>query len=248
MAARGIFGLLSLILIAGGMLLSLFILIAGAVDGSPVNKWYFLEADTSNIPGAPSLSRWTFWNIVDGATGSNDKVGASYSNVKPARPLDPPRNFGTTTNVPEEFINTRYYYYMTRFMFAFTLIALFWALCSLVLGVLALCTRIGAYLSSVLALLAAVFQALTAALMTTAYVKGRNNFNRNGQNATLGKTAFGFEWAALACWFLATVFFCIGGAASKDSTTTKSKGGFFGRRSRSTRSRGSFVNGDKDYA
>jgi len=253
MAARGLFGLLSLILVAGGLLLSLFILLAGAVKGSPVNQWYFLQADTSNIPNAPQLSRWTFWNICDGSSGTTVCSNAGYGNVSPARPFDPPsgRNFGTTTNVPEAFIGTRYYFYMTRFMFAFALIALVFGALALLTGVLALCTRIGAYISGLLVSIAFFFQALTAALMTAAFVKGRDNFRRNGQTASIGKYAFGFEWAAFACWFLATIFFCIGGSASKKDTYTekkKSRGGFFGRRSRSTRSRGSFVNGDKDYA
>lgn len=89
-------------------------------------------------------------------------------------------------------------------------------------------------------------------LPSSAFVKGRNLFNSNGQNATLGKYAFGFEWASFACFFLAMILFCIGGAASKKSSSGSKKnkqGGFFkGRRSASTRSRGSFINGDKEYA
>lgn len=97
---------------------------------------------------------------------------------------------------------------------------------------------------------------LPSSLLTypsAAFVKGRNAFNSNGQTATLGKYAFGFEWAAFACWFLATVFFCIGGSASKKDTygsgKSGKKGGFFkGRRSQSTRSRGSFIKADKEYS
>jgi len=254
MAARGIFPLLSLILVAGGLLLALFILLAGAIDGSPVNKWYFLEADTANIPNAPPISRWTFWNICDGSQGSDNCSGSGFGSVSPARPLDPPsgRNFGTTTGVPAAFVGTRYYFYMTRFMFAFALISLFWGACALLTGVLALCTRLGSYLSGLLTTLAFIFQAMTASLMTAAYVKGRDRFRSNGQTASIGKYAFGFEWASFACFFLATVLFCVGGSAAKRDTYGSSKpkkGGFFGgKRSRSTRSRGSFINGDKEYA
>lgn len=49
--------------------------------------------------------------------------------------------------------------------------------------------------------------------------------------------AYGFTWAAFACWFLAMIFFCIGGSVGKESTGRKS---YFGRK-RSTRSRGSFI-------
>lgn len=155
-------------LVAGGLLLSLFILLAGAVNGNPVNRWYFLQADTSNIPSAPPLSRWTFWNICNGESGVDVCGAPGYGNISPARPFDPPsgRNFGTTEGVPEGFIGTRYYFYMTRFMFAFALIALFFGACALLTGLLALCTRLGAYLSGLLTTIAFVFQALTAALMT----------------------------------------------------------------------------------
>ena len=61
---------------------------------------------------------------------------------------------------------TRKYYYLTRFMFAFVLISLFFAVCSLFLGVFALCSRIGSYMSSFLCSIALFFQTLTAALMT----------------------------------------------------------------------------------
>lgn len=83
---------------------------------------------------------------------------------------------------------------------------------------------------------------------SAAYVKGRNNFRNNGQDSDIGQYAFGFEWAAFACFFLATVLFCMGGSSRKDPTRTPStrKGFFGGRRTRSTRSRGSFVH-DKEY-
>lgn len=155
-------------LVAGGLLLSLFILLAGAVDGNPVNRWYFLQVDTSNISGAPPLSRWTFWNICDGSSGVDVCSGQGFGSISPARPFDPPsgRNFGTTQGVPNGFVGTRLYFYLSRCMFAFALIALFFGACALLTGLLALCTKIGAYLSGLLTSLATLFQALTAALMT----------------------------------------------------------------------------------
>lgn len=81
-------------------------------------------------------------------------------------------------------------------------------------------------------------------MFSAAYLKGRNAFRANGQAAQIGAYAFGFEWAAFVCFFLATILFCIGGSTSKSD----SHRGFKGRRSKSTRSRGSFINGDKDYA
>ena len=64
-------------------------------------------------------------------------------------------------------------------------------------------------------------------------------------SASLGKYNFGFMWAAVACYFLATVLLCAGGAASGSrGSRTKSGGGGGGRfgRKKSTRDRGSFIN------
>ncbi|KAJ4509698.1 Eisosomes component [Exophiala dermatitidis] len=249
MAARGIFSLISLILLAGGLLLMFFILLAGAIQDSPVNKFYILQANTSAIPGAPPVSRWSYWNVCGVQNGRTVCGNESYSDVHPAFPLDPSshRTFDTTVNVPADFVKHHaYYFYMTRFMFAFMLIALFFGVCALFTGLLALCTRLGSYLSGLLTTLAMGFQAIQVSLMTAAYVKGRNNFHRNGQSARLGRYAFGFEWAAFACFLLSTILFCLAGSARRDTTTSTRRGFFKGRRSRSTRSRGSFV-ADKEY-
>jgi len=126
-------------------------------------------------------------------------------------------------------------------MFAFYLIALFFGACALLTGLLALCTRIGAYLSGLNALIALFFQTLAAALMTAWTVIGRNAFRSNGQTATLGRYAYGFTWGAMACYFLATLFFCLGGGLSKDKRNKSSSV----RRNRSTKSaRGSFIDSE----
>ena len=139
------------------------VLLAGVTNHSPVNQIYFLQAATGNIPNAPTTSRWTFWNLCPVTNGKND-----CGKVHPAFPLDPPshRNFNTHVNVPPGFIGSHTYYYLTRFMFAFVLIGLFFSVCSLFTGLLALCSRIGSYLSGLLNMLGLFFQTLTATLMT----------------------------------------------------------------------------------
>ena len=229
------------------------VLLAGVSDHDPLYRIYFLQADTRNIPNAPDVSRWTFWNVcAESASGHND-----CGKVHPAFPLDPPRgnNFNTKDNVPHQFLNTHQYYYLTRFMFAFMLIGLVFAAMSLFTGLLALCTRIGSLLSGLVGLVALFFHTLTASLMTAAYVKGRNNFKSNGQSASFGRYSFGFMWAAVACLFLSSMLFCVAGGRSSDRTTYTTHRSFFGgRRRRSTRSaksarsRGSFIDGDrKEY-
>jgi len=241
MAARPILGLVSLILLAGGILLQFFVILSGAVSGSIENKVYFLQASTNGIKGARNPSRWTFFAIcgVDGANNAN------CGKVVPALPFNPPgkSNFGTTTGVPAAFVGTHTYYYLSRFMFAFFIIALFFAVCALFTGLLALCTRLGAYMSSLTTSVALFFQTLAAALMTAWTVKAQKAFKSAGQDASLGKYAYGFTWAAVACFFLAMVLFCAGGRAGKDTSTGSGKSRF--GRKRSTRSRGSFVGSDR---
>jgi hypothetical protein len=58
------------------------------------------------------------------------------------------------------------FYYLSRFMFAWYLIAFFFAHIALFTGVLALFSRLGGYLSALTAMLAMFFQVLGAALMT----------------------------------------------------------------------------------
>ena len=241
-ASGPILGFVSLVLIAGAILLILLTLLGGAVDHNPTNKFYFIEVATQGIPGAASTTRWTFWNACSVLNGGN-----SCPAVHPAYPFDPQSNFAGTTDVPPAFLGTSKFYYLTRFMFAFVLIGLFFAVCSLFLGLAALCSRIGSFLSGALCSVALFFQSLTAALMTAAYVIGRNDFRSNNMTANLGKYNFGFMWAAAASLLIATVLFCAGGAADRSGSRGSGGGRFGGGRKKSTRSnrnRGSFIDSE----
>ncbi|KAB8261169.1 SUR7/PalI family-domain-containing protein [Aspergillus pseudonomiae] len=208
--SRVLLGFLGLFFTAGALLLMFLTLLGGARNSIPLNEIYFLQVDTSNIPGAPALSRWTFWNIC--AVGSNGKsdCGSSY----PDFPFDPPshRNFDTTTNIPAAFIGTNHYFLTSRFTFPFLIIALFFGVVSLFTGFLAMCTRIGSYISSLMAWIALIFQIITTCLMTAVFVQGRNKFNGNGQRASLGAKSFGFMWTSVACLLIACILYCLGGS------------------------------------
>lgn len=144
--------------------MQIFTILSGAINSAPINQFYFLQAATNSIPNARNPSRWTFFAICgrDPSTGHNANCGA----IVPALPFDPPRNFGTTENVPQQFVGTHMYFYLSRFMFAFYLIALFFAACALLTGLLALCSRLGGYLSALTVSIALFFQTLAAALLT----------------------------------------------------------------------------------
>lgn len=66
----------------------------------------------------------------------------------------------------DDFDRTSKYYYMTRFMFAFILIGGFFAVLSLILGLLATCSKIVSFLDSALVAVALFFQTIAACLMT----------------------------------------------------------------------------------
>ena len=57
-------GIASLILIAGSLLLLFLVVLSGVKDHSPLNKIYFLQADTSTIAGSGrSISQWTYFYV-----------------------------------------------------------------------------------------------------------------------------------------------------------------------------------------
>jgi hypothetical protein len=69
-----------------------------------------------------------------------------------------------THNLP--FHSTNHYFLTSRFSWPFMLIALFFGVISFFTGMLAMCTRIGSYLSALMAWLALVFQIITTCLIT----------------------------------------------------------------------------------
>ncbi|KAF4549264.1 SUR7/PalI-like protein 3 [Elsinoe fawcettii] len=235
-AARPLFGFLGLGLLAAGVVLQLFVILSGTTAGTPTDLTYFLQVSTNGVDGARNPSRWTYWGICGADGARNVDCGA----LVPAHPFDPPRNFGTESNLPEAFIGTRRFFLLSRFAWVFFLVALIFAAFALLTGVLALCTRLGAYISGFNAMVALLFQGLAAALMTAWSVEGRNIFRANNQEASLGRYAYGFSWGAVAAFLLATVLFCIGGSVGgRDNHSSRR----FGRK-RSTRSRGSFIDSE----
>ncbi|KAH1293739.1 hypothetical protein KXX30_003725 [Aspergillus fumigatus] len=217
-------GFLGLFFTASALLLMFLAFLGGARNSNPLDRIYWLEAATGNIPGAPALSRWTYWNLCAVNSEGHNECGKSY----PDYPFDPPshRNFNTHVNIPAAFIGTRHYFLTSRFMFPFHIIALFFATCSLLTGFLAMCTRIGNWVSAFSAYFALTFQTITTCLMTAVYVQGRDKFNNNGQSSHLGVKAFTFMWTSVALLFLSCVIYCMGGAVGRKD------GGYSGREQR----------------
>jgi hypothetical protein len=147
--------------------LQFFVILSGAVNGDPENKIWFLQASTAGIPGSgthnvPNPARWTYFAICGVKNGKN----VDCHDVRPALPFSPPQNFQTHLNIPKQFIGTDQYYYLSRFMFAFYLVALFFSVIGFLLCIAAFFGRLGAYMTGLCSLLACLFQAVTASLMT----------------------------------------------------------------------------------
>ncbi|KAF1365714.1 SUR7-domain-containing protein [Lizonia empirigonia] len=221
-AAKPVLALTALLLVAAGIVMQFFTILSGAVNSAPLNQFYFLEATTTGIPNARNPSRWTFFAVCgrDPSSGHNTNCGA--------------------VNVPEQFVGTNMYFYLSRFMFAFYLIALFFAACALLTGLLALCSRLGGYLSGLTVAIALFFQTLSAALLTAWVVKGRDAFRSANLDASIGRYLLAFAWASMACFLLATVLFCLGGALGGDRSSGVSRR----RSTKSNKSRASFMDTD----
>ncbi|KAL3477772.1 SUR7-domain-containing protein [Aspergillus californicus] len=242
--SRALLGFTGLFFTAGALLLMWLVFLGGVRNSNPLNQIYFLQVDTSNIPGAPALSRWTWWNLCAVENGDS-QCGTSH----PDFPFDPPgsRTFDTETNIPPAFIGTNHYFLTSRFSWPFMIIALFFGVISFFTGLLAMCTRIGSYLSALMAWCALFFQIIVTCLITAVFVQGRREFNNNNQTAKLGVKAFAFLWTAVACLIIASVTYCMGGTVGKRDT------GYTGRKHRrrgffSTARQPSVDEGNKEVA
>lgn len=219
---------------------------AGSQNASPLNKFYWLQADTSGISGAPSTTRWTLYNRCEVSGGDNvhcTKTTAAY-------PFDPVRNFGTSTGVPSALADHRKtYYYETRFAFAFYLIAIFFDFFAFVFSFVGIPSRLGSGLSALSDILAFVFSAAASALITACYVKAKNAFKDDGHSAKLGVKMFAFTWTVVFLHILCFFFSCCACAGRKKSYgsddayySSSAVGGFSGtslRRNRSEKEIGS---------
>lgn len=238
--ARGALGIVSWVLVAGAVVLMFFVVLSGYNTSTPLGKIYFLRADTSSFTGARSISQWTYFYVCD---DGNTNCG----NAVPALPfgyawVDDANNVG----VPAELVGdhakgttSTYYYYMWRFGWVFFLIGLVFACLTILTGLVS-CTRLGSGLSSLMAMSASFFTAVAACLMTVTFVKARNVFRNNNLTAEIGTYAFAFTWASTVALFFAAILFFGGCFVGRHSDGVSDRKSSF-RRSKSTRSRGSFV-------
>jgi hypothetical protein len=93
----------SLIILAGALVLQFLVILSGGINSFPLDTVYFLRATTNGISGARNPSSWTYWAVCGvGENGRNVDCGKPV----PALPFDPKHksNFGGAQGIPEEFL------------------------------------------------------------------------------------------------------------------------------------------------
>ena len=226
MAARPALAIVPLVLTAGATLFLLLVILAGTQDHAPLNQIYFLSADTSAINGAPDVSAWTLWNVCQATGGTL----AQCPKASPAYPFDPSSNFASSGGVPNQFINNvSYYYYLSRVSFAFFIIAVFFSGVSLLLGLLACCSRIGAGITAFLSVAGLIAAIIAASLMTAVYVQAKNVFQSQGISSSIGVKAFAFAWSAVGCLLISTIGFCCACCMGRKDRASSGGRKFWGR-------------------
>ncbi|KAI2611856.1 SUR7/PalI family-domain-containing protein [Hypoxylon sp. NC1633] len=243
---------LSLIFLAGSLVMLFFVILSGLTRTSPLGQTYFLSAATDGITGARPVTQWAYFYIC----------GADNQDCSAAAPA-PPLGWAWSanpSNVPAELAGphggnttSQYYFYMWRFGWVFYLIALVFAVLAFFAGFVACFGRLGSAIAGLVSLTALFFLTIAVSLMTAVFVKMRNAFLANGRDASLGRYAFGFSWGSWAALLIATVLFCVGIRGAGGDASYGGSGRRWGRQ-RSVRSHRSYdMNGNgrrvkEDYA
>jgi len=208
--ARSVFAFLPLIFTAAAIVFLVFVIVGGVSGSAPFNKDYFLSIDLSTLPGGKSgkgFARWTLWQVCNA-----DDSGSSNANCGKAAPafsFDISQYLPADDSIYDDILNqANFYYYMTRFAFAFYLIALTFASLSLFTGLLALCSRLGGAISSFFGYIALFFALTAACLMTAWTVTAKNQLSNHGISASLGAQDYGFTWGAVGALILSSTMFC----------------------------------------
>ncbi|KAF3805378.1 Protein SUR7 [Colletotrichum gloeosporioides] len=228
-------GLASIIFLSGSIVLLMFVVLSAVKDTAPLNKTYFLRADTSGIPGArDGMTRWTyFYYCNDQNTDCRGPwpapaFGWAWGQAADNVPSGLAGDHGGDTTSTE-------FYYLWRFGWVTYLIALFFTVIAWFGSFLACCGRLGSALAFIVSAAALFFLSIAVSLMTATFVKARNAFRAADRDAEIGTYAFGFSWGAWAALFIATLLFFIGIRGDKGH-----KGPSRFSRKRSVRSRRSF--------
>ncbi|GAV50765.1 hypothetical protein ZYGR_0Z01880 [Zygosaccharomyces rouxii] len=184
----------TILFFAGNVLLLILIIISGGSNSYPISRFYWVEGDTSGIPHAPNVTRWTYWGACSRSDGHTHCGGT----LGPAYPISPVDNFGTKTNVPSKFISRRSsLYYLTRLSFSFFWIALSFISTSFLIYAGSWFSHGVSYVTWVLTFVGCIFNILAVIFQTAASVMARDAFTDAHRHGKLGAPLFGMAWASV---------------------------------------------------
>lgn len=184
----------TVIFFAGNVLLLILIIISGGSNSYPISRFYWVEGDTSGIPHASNLTRWTYWGACSRSDGHTHCGGT----LGPAYPISPVDNFGTETNVPHKFISSRSpLYYLSRLSFSFFWIALSFISTSFLIYAGSWVSHGVSYVTWVLTFVGCIFNILAVIFQTAASVMARDAFTDAHRHGKLGAALFGMAWASV---------------------------------------------------
>lgn len=199
---------INLFFLSGAALLLIFIVLSGSSKHFPLNRFYWLSADTSDIKGAPNRSAWTFWGVCE-------KNDYSKCTLGPAYPISPVDNFSTEDGVPQKFIDNRNtFYYLTRFSFAFTIVALSFTGVALIIDILGLCFSIIDRVVIAFISFATFFTFGVAALQTAGVVLAKQAFTDGGLSAHIGVKLMALTWASVVALLIVFINTCFANITS----------------------------------
>lgn len=200
-----------------------FVILSGVREHTPLNRVWFLRADTSGIAGSKHpVSQWTFFKICGEFNRNCDKskaalpLGYAWYDDSTGAPKGLTGNHGHDTT-------SRYYFYMWRFGWVFYFIAFILANFAVLFGLLA-CLKIVTVATGLITLASLFFLTLAACLMTfvfhpsytqialltqhsAVFTKARDKFKDEGRAAKVGPYAFGFTWASVVLLFLCSLLY-----------------------------------------
>ncbi len=149
---------------ATSLLLLFFIILPGVSDSTPLNKTYFLRADTSGIDGARDVSQWTFFYICG-------KDNLDCGKAKAALPFGWAWNSDAGSDVPNGIAGSHSgtnnkFYLLSRFSWVFILLALLFGVLAFFSGFLACCGRLGSAIAYFVGSFALMCHSVAASLTT----------------------------------------------------------------------------------
>ncbi|GMM35532.1 Sur7 protein [Saccharomycopsis crataegensis] len=187
-------GVVALIFSAAATLFLFFIILSGSSKNpsTPLNRFYWVEADTSSISGAPARTRWTYWGVCE-QINSHTK---NCTGLGPAVPISPVNNFQTEDGVPSYFINNKNsLYYLSRVGWGLLFVTLAFSVICVILASVTICSHHAQALTSFFSLGATIFNFGAAALLTAAIAMTKKHFS----NSSIGSILMGFLWTSAVC-------------------------------------------------